>query len=379
MLTVSRDALLPVLQKITAIIQTQQTITVLSYVKFNIDKNILKLTATDLEIELVGTIQLDTPAKQPLQVMLPARKLLDICKSLPEGSQLNFILKDDKVKLVADRARFTLITLPAESFTEFGEVEAEWQVKVNQKSLLRLFKSTCFAMGSQDVRYYLNGLLLELHSSSLRAVATDGHRLALNGIAAKINTDYKAQIIVPNKSVSELIRLLENQESEVTLSLSAAKLGFSSDNLSFKTKLVDARFPNYECAMPIGLDKKIVLRRKDFAQALSRVAILSNEKIKGVRMEIEPGVMKISATNKDNEVAAEDFIIDSAEFSLDIGFNVSYLLDAVNNCESDNIELHFKDTNTSILIRENGIDSQASFVLMPLCLYQNDTTEYTTS
>lgn len=378
MLKVKRQALLPVLQKVTAIIQAQQTMPILSYVKFDIDGSVLRIYATDLEIELVGVVTLQEAVANPIQGLLPARKLLDICKSLPEKSVIDITLDAGKAKVVSGSSRFSLVSLPVDEFSNLGEVEGEWLVNVNQKNLLRLLKSTSFAMGSQDVRYYLNGLLLELHSNSLRAVATDGHRLALNSIPAKVNTTHKAQIIVPNKAVSELIRLLDASDNDVLLSLSAAKLAYNSENLEFKTKLVDARFPNYECALPIGLDKKIILNRKDFMQVLSRVSILSNDKTPGVRLELRSGVMKVSATNKQHEAAVEDYHVDDcADFSLDIGFNVRYLYDAFNNCETDHIELHFKDTNTSVLIRESGIDSQISFVLMPLCLYQNDTSEHT--
>lgn len=379
MFTINRDALYSVLQKVVAIVQAQQTMPILSYLMLDIRGSQLKLYATDLEIELVGLVRLEKDVEAPVKVMLSARKLLDICKSLTPGSILKFTAKDSRVVVASSRSRFTLSTMPVEEFSQFSKVDEQWEIKINQKSLLKLLKSTSFAMGSQDVRYYLNGLLLELHENAVRAVSTDGHRLAFNSVSAKINTEHKAQVIVPNKAIIELIRLLDAQDTDVIIRLSMSQLCYSSPGLIFNTKLIDARFPNYECALPIGLDKKVTLKKDEFAQTISRVSILSNQKIRGVRLELQQGVMQISAANQYQEVAVEDFNIDYQGPKIDIAFNVRYLLEAVQNCSSDNIELHFKDTSTSILIKEHGIDSQVMFVLMPLCLYQNVASEYSSN
>ena len=356
MLFVCRDALLNVLQKLVGIIQAQQTMPILAFVKLEACNNTLTICGTDLEVELSGQILLDKAVKDPMVLTLHARKLQDICKALPEKSELKIVQKDTKVLLTSGR---------------FDGADLQWEVKLSQNNLQLLLKSTSFAMGSQDVRYYLNGLLLELYASSVCAVATDGHRLALNRVAAKVNTEHKTQILVPNKSISELIRLLNNTESEAVLNISSSQLCYTSDNFVLKTKLIDARFPNYECALPIGLDKKILLDKVGFRSTLSRVAILSNDKVKGVCLHISAGMMRVSAVNQEQENAAEDIPIEYEGEDLEIGFNVKYLLDAVQNCRSDKIELSFKDTVTSILVKEVGIDSQLILVLMPLCLYQN--------
>ena len=377
MFTIDRDALYTVLQKVAAIVQAQQTMPILSYLMLDVQESQLRLYATDLEIELVGLAKLEKPVDAPVRVMLSARKLLDICKSFAPGSVLKFTAKDAKVVVTSGRSRFTLSTLPVEEFSRFSRVEEQWEIRINQKNLLKLLKSTSFAMGSQDVRYYLNGLLLELHANAVRAVSTDGHRLAFNSVPAKINAEHKAQVIVPNKAIIELMRLLNSQDADVIVRLSASQLCYSSPGLIFNTKLIDARFPNYECALPIGLDKKVTLKKDDFAQVVSRVSILSNQKIKGIRLELKNDLMQVSAANQYQELAVEDFVVDYQGPEIDIAFNVKYLLEAVQNCCSDHIELHFKDTSTSILIKEHGIDSQVMFVLMPLCLYQNAAPEYT--
>ena len=376
MLFVCRDALLNVLQKLVGIIQAQQTMPILSFVRLEACSNTLTICGTDLEVELSGQILLDKAVKDSMVLTLHARKLQDICKALPEKSELKIVQKDTKVLVTSGRSRFSLATLPVEDFTRFDGADLQWEVKLSQNNLQLLLKSTSFAMGSQDVRYYLNGLLLELYASSVCAVATDGHRLALNRVAAKVNTEHKTQILVPNKSISELIRLLNNTESEAVLNISSSQLCYTSENFVLKTKLIDARFPNYECALPIGLDKKILLDKEGFRNTLSRVAILSNDKVKGVCLHISAGMMKVSAVNQEQENAAEDIPIEYEGEDLEIGFNVKYLLDAVQNCRSDKIELSFKDTVTSILVKEVGIDSQLILVLMPLCLYQNVAAEY---
>lgn len=377
MFSLKRDDLLSILQRLNAIVSTQQTMPVLSYAEFDMDQDQLKITCSDLELRLVGLLTLDSPVDKPCKLLLPVRKLFDICRALPEGSVLNFSDKGAKVSITCGRSRFMLSTFPHDEFPKDSVHDGEqWEVRTTQKSFMTLLKSTCFAMGAQDVRYYLNGLLLELHANSLCAVATDGHRLALNRMAAKTTTDHKVQIIIPNKSVNELMRLLSPVDSEAVLTVSASQLRYANATFVFTTKLIDARFPNYECALPIGLDKIITLHRESFKQMLVRVAICCNDKLKAVQLELRSGKVKIMAFNKAQETADEDFTVDYTGPDLDIAFNVTYLLEVIQGCSADYIEMSFKDAATSILIKEAGIDSQAMFVLMPLCLYQNADSEY---
>lgn len=381
MFTIKRETLLNALQKLQSIVQAQQTMPVLSYIRLEVTSHSLKLYATDLEVELIAHLTIEKGPSQTTTLMLPAKKLFDICKALPEASTIQVTNKDTKILVSSGRSRFTLATLVDTEFPALSAVEDEqWEIKLNQKNFLSLLKSTYFAMGAQDVRYYLNGLLLELYQNSICAVATDGHRLALNRVPAKINNDeHKIQIIVPNKSVIELMRHLEPNDTEINLLISASRLIYKTAAYTFKTKLIDARFPNYECALPIGLDKKVTVPRETFRQLLARVAILSNNKIHGVKLELKTNLLQVSAFNNDHETAVEDLPVDYNGAEAEIAFNVRYLLDVVQSCSSSHIELGLKDGATSMLVKESGVESQAMFVLMPLCLFQHADSEYTSN
>jgi len=292
--------------------------------------------------------------------------LFDIIRALPDGSRVTVSQTGDKVTVQAGRSRFTLATLPANDFPSVDEVEATERVHVPEATLKELIERTAFAMAQQDVRYYLNGLLFDLRDSGLRCVATDGHRLALCEASLEGSTG-KRQIIVPRKGVTELQRLLEGGERVVELEIGRSHIRMKRDDVTFTSKLIDGRFPDYEAVIPIGADREVKLDREVLRAALQRAAILSNEKYRGVRVEVSPGQLKISAHNPEQEEAQEEIEADTKVDDLAIGFNVNYLLDALSALKDEFIVLQLRDANSSALVREASSE-KCRHVVMPLRL-----------
>ena len=264
-------------------------------------------------------------------------------------------------------SRFSLASLPANDFPSVDEVEATEHVSVPEASLKELIERTAFAMAQQDVRYYLNGLLFDLRDAVLRCVATDGHRLALCEAALEVPVQTKRQIIVPRKGVLELQRLLEGGDRELELEMGRSHIRVKRDDVTFTSKLIDGRFPDYEAVIPIGADKEVKIDRETFRASLQRAAILSNEKYRGVRVEVSPGQLRINAHNPEQEEAQEEVEADTRVDSLVIGFNVNYLLDALSALRDEHVVLQLRDANSSALLREAG-SQKCRHVVMPLRL-----------
>jgi DNA polymerase-3 subunit beta len=326
----------------------------------------LSLTGTDLEVEMIARSAVDDT--QDGETTIPARKLFEIVRALPDGSRITVSQSGDKVSIAAGRSRFTLATLPANDFPSVDEVEASERVTVPEAALKELIERTSFAMAQQDVRYYLNGLLFDLRDSALRCVATDGHRLALceSGLDTSASLT-KRQIIVPRKGVTELQRLLEGGERLLELELGRSHIRVKRDDVTFTSKLIDGRFPDYEAVIPIGADIEVKLDREVLRAALQRAAILSNEKYRGVRVELSPGQMKISAHNPEQEEAQEEIEADTKADGLAIAFNVNYLLDALSALRDEHIVIQLRDANSSALVREASSE-RCRHVVMPLRL-----------
>lgn len=367
-LSLLRETLLKPLQLVIGVVERKQTLPILSNVLLTTTDNKLSITGTDLEVELVGHITFEYNASESYQITVPGRKLMDICRALPENAAIELHRDKEKIVLRSGRSRFTLSTLPAEDFPNVEKHDSQVSFSLTQHQLHRLLQHTYFAMAQQDVRYYLNGLLLEVYPEKLRAVATDGHRLATNIVNISTNVDQRLQIIVPRKGVVELLRLLTDNDSSVTVTISNNHIRVATDDFIFTSKLVEGRFPDYERVIPKGGDKIINIDRDLLKQALQRAAILCNEKFKGVRVELRHGLLKISANNPEQEAAEEEITLDYAGGDLDIGFNVSYLLDILNTIDSSTVTLTFSDANNSVLITHSEDSGDGAFVVMPMRL-----------
>ena len=369
--TIQREALLKPLQLVAGVVERRQTLPVLSNVLLVVEGQQLSLTGTDLEVELVGRVTLEEPA-QPGEITVPARKLMDICKSLPADALIDIRIDEQKLLVKAGRSRFSLSTLPANDFPTVEEGPGSLTFNLMQSRLRRLIERTSFAMAQQDVRYYLNGMLLEVSANVLRAVATDGHRLAMCSMEAGIEQADKHQVIVPRKGILELARLLTEQDGTVSIVLGQHHIRATTGEFTFTSKLVDGKFPDYERVLPRGGDKVVVADRQGLREAFSRTAILSNEKYRGIRLQLASSLLKIQANNPEQEEAEEEIAVDYNGGSLEIGFNVSYLLDVLGVMTTDQVRLILSDANSSALVQEFDNDDSA-YVVMPMRVCPNQT------
>jgi DNA polymerase-3 subunit beta len=361
--SLQREALLKPLAQVVNVVERRQTLPVLANLLVQVKDGQLSLTGTDLEVEMVSRSAVDDAHDG--EVTIPARKLFDIVRALPDGSKVSISQSGDKIAVQAGRSRFSLASLPANDFPSIDEVEATDRVTVPEAALKELIERTAFAMAQQDVRYYLNGLLFDLRDSALRCVATDGHRLAL--CEAALEGAGKRQIILPRKGVQELQRLLEGGDRALELELGRSHLRVKRDDVTFTSKLIDGKFPDYEAVIPIGADREVRVDREVLRAALQRAAILSNEKYRGVRVEVSPGQLRISAHNPEQEEAQEEIEADTKVDDLAIGFNVNYLLDALSALRDEQVVLQLRDANSSALVREAG-NQRSRHVVMPLRL-----------
>ena len=364
-LTIKREELLPALQIVNGVVERRQTLPILSNLLLSSGPDSLQLTATDMEVELVAQIKKTT--KGVTDVTLPARKLLDICRALPDGATLNLDVDGDRATVISGRSRFTLSTLPAREYPLIEMAERIAEFSVAQNELKNLLERTAFAMAQQDVRYYLNGLLLELSKGRVRAVATDGHRLALCEIDADLSLPQPIQVIVPRKGVLELIRLLKDGEDAVRVQISRNHFRVDLGEMRFTSKLVDGKFPDYEKVIPKEGDAPIVANRELLRQSLTRASILSNEKYRGVRITLSKNTLRALAHNPDQEEAEEEIEVQYTGEEMEVGFNVSYLLEALSIIRSDGVRITVTDPNASALILPEAT-SRCKYVVMPMRL-----------
>jgi DNA polymerase III subunit beta len=363
---ISREAFLKPLQLVSGVVERRQTLPVLSNVLLVLKDSELSLTGTDLEVELVGRVTVDQ-AKAPGAVTVPARKLLDICKSLSEDAIIEISLSDNKVTLKSGRSRFTLTTLPAAEFPGVDEEPDTFSISMAQSKLRELLDSTSFAMAQQDVRYYLNGMLFEVGGDYLRVVATDGHRLAMETLSMDNPISEAQQLILPRKGIMEMARLLTDDSGEISLTFGQNHIRASVPAFTFTSKLVDGKFPDYNRVLPKGGNKTLIGNCQELRQAFSRASILSNEKYRGVRVMLSSGELKILANNPEQEEAEEIVSVEYEGDSLEIGFNVSYLIDVLSTLSSKRARITLSDPNSSALLEaEEGSD--ALYVVMPMRL-----------
>ncbi|MDE2407991.1 MAG: DNA polymerase III subunit beta [Xanthomonadaceae bacterium] len=363
--SLQREVLLKPLAQVVNVVERRHTLPVLANLLARIQANQLFLTGTDLEVEMVAKVAVEGAEEGELTI--PARKLFEIVRALPDGSMVTISQSAEKVVVQAGRSRFTLASLPANDFPTLDEMDASERVQVPEAVLKELLERTAFAMAQQDVRFYLNGLLFDLRDASLRCVATDGHRLALCEAELESKQGGKRQIIVPRKGVQELQRLLEGGDRPLELELGKGHIRVKRDDVVFTSKLIDGKFPDYEAVIPIGADREVKVDREALRAALQRVSILSNEKYRGVRVEVAPNLLKLSSNNPEQEEALEEVEADTRVDALAIGFNVTYLLEALSALREESVVLQLRDANSSALVR--GAASQhARHVVMPLRL-----------
>lgn len=363
--SIQREALLKPLQQVVGVVERRQTLPVLANLLVKVADGKVSMTGTDLEVEMIATTAADKLVDG--EITIPARKLFDIVRALPDGAQIELKLNGDRVAMNAGRSRFTLATLPATEFPTIDEIELVERVALPEEVLRDLMERTAFAMANQDVRYYLNGMLLDLQEHTLRCVATDGHRLALKETKLESKVSVRRQIIIPRKGVNELIGLFETGDGEVELEFGRNHLRVRRGGVVFTSKLIDGRFPDYEAVIPLGADKHATLDREVLRGALQRAAILSNEKYRGVKLELSPGKLRIVAHNPEQEEAVEELEADTVVSDLAVGFNVGYLLDALAALRGERARLNLRDAQSSCLVQEDDSD-QARHVIMPLRL-----------
>ena len=360
---IPRDALLKPLQAVAGIVERRHTLPILANVLLEQKDGRLYVTATDLEMQITADTEL--AGKEAQAVTVAARKLQDLLRALPDVATLNVDATGGKMTVRAGRSRFNLQTLPAADYPRIGLGDEQLQtLTLPQRDLRGLLKSAEFAMAQQDIRYYLNGMLLVFDGTSLQAVATDGHRLSWASL--EVPGSYQRQeVIIPRKTVLELGKLLADTEDPVTIDILSNQIRFRFANVELVSKVVDGKFPDYNRVIPTGHTKRIELPRTELLAALQRAAILSNEKFRGVRLVLGPGQLKIICTNSEQEEAEEELEVAYKGDALDIGFNITYLLDVLQNVTVEHVQLAFGDANSSALITLPDRDDY-KYVVMPM-------------
>ena len=364
--TISREKFLQPLQLVVGAVERRHTLPILSNVLVKVSEDALWLTGTDLEVELISSVALDGDFAEG-ETTVPAKKLLDICRGLNEGSDISFLVDGSKAIIRSGRGRYSLSTLSASDYPNLEDWEGEVEFEIARSQLKQLIDSTSFSMAQQDVRYYLNGMSLETDGAIVRSIATDGHRLALCKVEFDGLNLPTRQVIVPRKGVIEITRLIEDDDKSVKIQIGSNHLRIFSSDFIFTSKLVDGRFPDYKRVLPKECNKTVKSSKEVLKQAFSRAAILSNEKFKGVRLNLSNGELKITANNPEQEEAEEIVDVDYSGDSLEIGFNVAYLIDVLNALKSDDVQIALSDSNSSALI-ETDNNSAAQYVIMPMRL-----------
>ncbi len=364
--TTNREALLRPLQLVTGVVERRQTLPVLANLLVVARDGSLSFTGTDLEVELVA-VERGVSIEQEGETTIPARKLADIWRSLPEGADVSVGVEGDRVIVRSGRSRFALATLPADDFPKVEGGRGDLDVELPQSDLRRLLDLVSFSMAQQDVRYFLNGMLLEVTRDYTRTVATDGHRLAMCTLPLGVADAERVQAIIPRKGVLELGRLLDDGADAVSLHIGANHLRMSLGPYTLTTKLVDGRFPDYEKVVPHRTEQCMSGDRDSLKQAFNRASILSNEKYRGIRLILDDQQLTIQANNPEQEEAEEVVPVEYDGEHLEIGFNVSYLQDVLNVLDTEQVTLSVANANSSALIEGAGND-QALYVVMPMRL-----------
>ena len=371
-LTIQRETLLKPLQLLSGVVEKKQTLPILSNVYIKVLNHQLLVIGADMEIEITASIPIDR-IKDMISFTVSASKLMDICRAFPDKTKLEITCREKKIFIKSGLSNFTLATLPVEDFPLMDSNKFINKLSISKQKLLHLLKSTSFAMAQQDVRYYLNGMLWEVDPESFHVISTDGHRMAIasttmEGVGSDGKEYIQEKIIIPRKAVFELLRLLNDSDETLTIEMGHQSIRVSDTNNSFISKLIDGRFPDYKKVIPKDGNKKIKFDREALKSALTRISILSNEQLRAVCFQFRKEQLCLYTNNVEQETAEEKMEIEYEGEAFEIVFNVNYLLDILNVCQTDEILFLLRDSNSSILIEEAGADEKAFFVVMPMCL-----------
>ncbi len=361
---IEREKLLPTLNLVCSVVEKRQTLPILANLYFNHENGVLNIVGTDIEVEISRTIEGVQGENGAFTVS--ARKILDICRMLPENSLISFKMDTDKIIISSGRSRYTLKVLEANDFPRIEAGNWEERFKIKQNSLKNLLDNTSFAMAVQDVRYYLNGILFEIKSKRLRAIATDGHRLAQSDVEIDVDVEEVRQLIVPRKAIAEIGRFLDgDEESELTIEISKNHLKLSKDDTILITKLIDGKFPEFKGVLETELGIVIQLNRTEFVETLTRAAVLTTDRFKGVRINLDKNLMMVTANNPEQEEAVEEMGIDYNGNKVETGYNVSYLIDAARVVNGEKIELHLQGNDGICIIRQPN-EQNSTWLVMPM-------------
>ncbi len=360
-----RERLIHALTKVAGVVEKRQTLPILGNIFILADDNTLTITGTDREVEI--RTRLIASVLEPGNITVPGRKFMDICRALPDDAEISFRLQNQRAAITAGKSRFNLSTLPAEDFPLLEHTSGEVSIELEQGTCRELLEKNSFAMANQDVRYYLNGLFIKAEAHGITAVATDGHRLARIIETVDLPLSESVQLIIPRKTVLELGRLLDSGNDPVRFDFSSRSFRAVIGDTLLTSKLVDGRYPEYERVIPLMADKIARMDRDSLRQSLLRTSILSNEKFKGIRLSLAANELILQAHNPEQEEAEEHMEIDYGDEPITIGFNVGYLLDILNVVAESVIEMHFGESNSSVLLRGSGREDQ-TYVVMPMLL-----------
>ena len=360
---IDRELLLKPLGNVSGIVEKRHALPILSNLLLESKQGSLRFTATDLEMQI--STQVKTELSEEFQITISAKKLFDITRALPESSKIDIQIEEAKVTLKAKKSRFNLQTLPAQDYPVMTkEVDDAVELKLPQKKFKALLKQVDFAMAQQDIRYYLNGLLIEIKEKNINIVGTDGHRLSFT--STDLNTSgQQAQVIVPRKTIVELVKLLNDTEDPVEIVFSKNQVGFKFSDINLITKVIDGKFPDYSRVIPEGHGNSFNINRSLLLDSMLRASILSNDKYRGIRMVIEDNNLKLVSNNSEHEQAEEELEIDYKGDKIDIGFNVTYLIDVLTNIQSDQLTIAFNDSSSSCLVTIPN-NEKYKYVVMPM-------------
>lgn len=366
--SLDRTALLRTLNHVQSVVERRNTIPILANILIEADSGALRLTATDLDIEITDTAEADI--SQPGRVTAPAHTFFDVVRKMRDGAQIELVVeKDNRISISAGRSHFELPTLPAEDFQTMSREEAPVSFEIDGGDLARLIDKTSFAISTEETRYYLNGIYFHTAKGTdgavLRSVATDGHRLALCDSALPEGAAELSGIIIPRKAVSEIRRLLEGSQNAVQIEASEAKISFSIGDATLTTKLIDGSFPDYDRVIPKGNDKLAGLHTQEFSEAVDRVATVSAEKSRSVKLGFDENIVNISVHNVESGLGEEELTASYTHEPISIGFNARYLLEIAARVGGDDLIIELADTSAPALLRDND-DGDALYVLMPL-------------
>jgi len=363
---ITKADLLPALKKVASIAEKKNRLLILDNILLEADDSRIVLTATDLEVGLSANVQVRSSEKG--RITVSAKKFLDIVKALPEDADLDFSVDTQRVTLRSGKSKFTLTTQPAEEYPNIESVKDGKRFQVPQSVLRSLFSRTSFAMAANDVRYVLMGVLLEVEHGKLRVCATDGHRMAFCDMTEHLESIPNTQVVIPRKGVMELLKLLQDSESLVEVIIGINHICVVFPEVTFTSKLIDGKFPEYKRIIPQSSPNTVTADRDELKRAIQRTAIISNEKVQGVRIQAEDGKLIIKTDNQEGENAEEEMSVSYEGSPIEIGFNVKYVLDALSSSiKTDYVEIGLTSPDNSATFKDQGSDTCVN-VIMPLRL-----------